>query len=49
MGDVNCHGNENALWDCKHFKYNNCGVKKGAGVVCSDPISKCRFRSIVTI
>ena len=49
MGNVNCHGNENALWDCKHFKYNNCGVKKEAGVVCSDPISKCRFRSIATI
>ena len=48
MDNVNCRGSEKALWDCKHFKYNNCGVKEGAGVVCSDPISKCIFRSITT-
>ena len=48
MDNVNCHGNENAL-DCKNFKYHNCGVKEGAGVVCPDPISKYRFMFYATV
>lgn len=49
MDDVNCGGNENTLWDCHHYKYDNCGVTEGAGVVCSDPFSKWKFRSIRTV
>ena len=49
MDNVNCHGSENALSDCKYFKYHNCGVKEGAGVVCPDPISKYQFRFIATV
>ena len=45
--NVNCRGSENALLGCQYSKYN-CGVKEGAGVVCSDAISKYLFRSITT-
>ena len=46
MYSVNCDGSENALWDCKYIKYGACRVNEGAGVICSDPFSKCRFSSI---
>ena len=49
MDNVNCGGSENTLWDCHHEKYHNCGGDEGAGVVCSDPFSKCRFRPIRTV
>ena len=48
MDDVTCGGSENVLWDCKYSKNDNCGVKEGAGVICSDPFSKFRFKSITT-
>ena len=49
INSVNCGGNENALLGCKYFKYRNCGVKEGAGVVCPDTISKYLFRSNATV
>ena len=49
MDDVNCGGSKNTLLDCDYTKYDNCGPTEGAGVVCSDPLSKCRVRSITTI
>ena len=49
IDNVQCGGSENALLDCKYSKYHNCGVKEGAGVVCSDTISKYLFRSIATV
>ena len=49
MDDVDCGGSENTLWDCHYTKYDNCGPTEGAGVVCSDPFRKCRFRSITTV
>ena len=49
MDSVNCGGSENTLWDCHHDKYDNCGPTEGAGVACSDPFRKGRFRSITTV
>ena len=49
IDNVQCGGSENALLSCKYSKYHNCGVKEGAGVVCSDTISKYLFRSIATV
>ena len=49
INNVNCRGSENALLSCQYSKYHNCGVKEGAGVVCSDTISKYLFRSIATV
>ena len=49
MDNVNWNGSENVLWNCKYFKYHNCGVKEGAGVVCPDPISKYRFMFYATV
>ena len=49
IDNVQCGGSENALVGCKYSKYHNCGVKEGAGVVCSDTISKYLFRSIATV
>ena len=49
MDDVNCRGTENALLGCIYSKYENCVVTEGAGAVCSDPFSKCRFRSFTTV
>ena len=49
IDNVQCGGSENALLGCKYSKYHNCGVKEGAGVVCSDTISKYLFRSIATV
>ena len=46
INNVNCGGGENALLGCKYSRYHNCGVKKGAGVICSDTISKYLFRSV---
>ena len=48
MDDVNCGGNENTLFDCGYNKHDDCGSSEGAGVVCSDPLRKCRFTSITT-
>ena len=49
MDDVNCDGTEETLGDCKYIKNDNCGTDEGAGVVCSDPFSKCKFRSITNV
>ena len=49
MDDVNCDGSENTLWDCHHEKLDNCNYREGAGVVGSDPFSKCIFRSRRTV
>ena len=49
MDDVDCTGYESSLWDCQYTQYDNCGSTEGAGVVCSEPIRKCRFRSITTV
>ena len=49
MDDVNCGGTEKNLLDCEPNKNHNCGPTEGAGVVCSDPDSKCRFRSITIV
>ena len=48
MDDVDCGGSEKILWDCRYNKHDNCGSGEGAGIVCSDPFRKCRFRSIIT-
>ena len=45
MINVKCHGSEHTLRDCSYTKYENCGSTEGAGVVCSDPFGKGRFRS----
>ncbi|KAM8795451.1 scavenger receptor cysteine-rich type 1 protein M130-like, partial [Eudromia elegans] len=41
LDDVNCSGDEAALWDCpaRPWGQHNCGHKKDAGVVCSDFVS----------
>ena len=49
MDDVNCDGTEETLGDCKYIKNDNCGTHERAGVVCSDPFSKCKFRSITNV
>ena len=49
MDDLNCDGTEETLGDCKYIKNDNCGTHEGAGVVCSDPSSKCKFRSITNV
>ena len=32
--DVQCHGNEEHIWDCPHSPSHNCGSGEGAGVIC---------------
>ena len=49
MNDVNCDGSEKSLFDCDYDKGENCGPTEGAGVVCSDPLGKCRFMSTTTV
>ena len=49
MDDVHCHGSENTLGDCVYTTHDDCGPTEGAGVVCSDPFRKWRFRSITNV
>lgn len=46
---VACDSTKNTLWDCKFRFHKRCGSHRGAGVVCSDPIGKYRFRSSTTV
>ena len=50
INNVNCGGSESALLGCKYsgVNYYYCGVKKGAGVVCPDTISKYLLWTIAT-
>ena len=35
LDDVRCQGNEASILDCHYSSTGNCGVNRGAGVICS--------------
>ena len=40
MDNVKCSGTESSILDCPHLTESDCGSAEGAGVVCTDNISK---------
>ena len=43
MDDVRCRGDEATIFACSHRTQDNCGVNRGAGVICEGLSKKTDF------